>query len=85
MGKVATVEAAIESHLQTHPELVAIKDDIIALNRYSNVPNLGQHYLKLCLEISQARKLPNGGWINVPIWHASPVQPILDEMAKPSF
>ena len=85
IDKIKNFEVQIANHLKTHPELVAIKDDIIALNKYSNLPNLGQHYLKLCIEISQARRLSNGAWVNVPIWHASPVQPILDEKPGSAF
>jgi hypothetical protein len=85
IGKIKNFEVQIANHLKTHPELVAIKDDVKKLNSYGNIPNLSQLYLKLCLEISQARKLPNGGSINVPFWHASPVQPIIDEQPKSPF
>ena len=83
--KIDIAEKAIKSHLESYPELVAIKDDIKELNRYTQMPRLGNHELMISLEISHMRKLPDGRWINVPIWHASPVQPILDEMAEVSF
>jgi hypothetical protein len=83
--KLKKAEATFKRSLEMHPELVAIKDDLQLLSKYSNLRNLGPYQLKLCLEISQTRKLPNGGWINVPIWHASPVQPILDELPEFSF
>ncbi len=79
VASIAALEKEITVHLAANIGLAAIKDDMKELNRYANLPDLGQHYLKLCLEISQARRLSNGEWINVPIWHASPVQPILDE------
>jgi hypothetical protein len=85
VASIAALEKEITVHLAANIGLAAIKDDMKELNKYSNSPDLGQHYLKLCLEISQARRLSNGEWINVPIWHASPVQPILDEKPGSAF